>query len=236
MKGAFCMPHKEKIRSTEKELLMKRCVCGELTVPEVARRAGVSVATVQQWERLYRSEGAGCFAETERNRVYSPELKRQAVVAYLEGKGSLQKICGIFYIRSKNQLQEWLKVYNSGKGFTNKMSGGSRMKSTRKTTQEERIQIAKECIESDNNYGLVAKKQNVSYQQARTWTLKYRELGETGLEDRRGKNTAQQQPRTAEETLCIRVAQLERQLYLAEMENNVLKKLQEIERRDALGK
>lgn len=110
------------------------------------------------------------------------------------------------------------------------------MKSTRKTTQEERVQIAKECIESENNYGLIAKKYGVSYQQARKWTLKYKELGERGLEDRRGQRTAQQQPRTEEEKLRVRVAQLERRLYLSEMENIVLKKLQEIERRDALGK
>lgn len=107
--------------------------------------------------------------------MYSPELKQQAVTAYLSSDKGLQKICKIFKIRSAKQLRNWLKVYNSGKGFRNKMSGGNRMKSTRKTTQEEHIQIAKECIESENNYGLIAKKYGVSYQQARTWTLKYKE-------------------------------------------------------------
>ena len=107
------------------------------------------------------------------------------------------------------------------------------MKSTRKTTQEERVQIAKECIEGGNNYGEIALKYNVSYQQVRTWTLKFRELGEAGLEDRRGQRTAQQQPRTEEEELRIKVAQLEHELYLTRMERDLLKKLEEIERRDA---
>ena len=110
------------------------------------------------------------------------------------------------------------------------------MKSTRKTTQEERIQIAKECIESDNNYGLVAQKHSVSYQQARTWTLKYKELGETGLEDRRGQNKRDQAPRTELEQAQIEIEKLKRQLYFSEMENNVLKKWQEVERRDVLDK
>ena len=236
MKGAFCMPQKQKMKPLEKEKLVKRFECSEISLSEAAYQARVDRGTVRYWIALYRSEGSGCFAESKTNRVYSPELKQQAVLAYLCSKGSLQKICEIFHIRSKNQLRTWLKVYNSGKGFRNKMSGGSRMKSTRKTTQEERIQIVKECIESDNNYGLVAQKHSVSYQQARTWTLKYKELGETGLEDRRGQNKRDQSPRTEVEQAQIEIEKLKRQLYFAEMENNVLKKLQEIERRDALDK
>ena len=61
------------------------------------------------------------------------------------------------------------------------------MSKTRSTTQEERIQIAKDSLASGKNYGEIAIKYNVSYQQARTWTLRYEELGGAGLEDRRGK-------------------------------------------------
>ena len=58
------------------------------------------------------------------------------------------------------------------------------------TTQEERIQIAKECLESGKNYGEMALKYNVSYQQARTWTLRFEEIGEAGLDDaERGRRT-----------------------------------------------
>ena len=110
------------------------------------------------------------------------------------------------------------------------------MKSTHKATQEERIQIAKECLAAGNNYGEIAKKHGVSYQQARTWTLKYKELGEVGLEDRRGKRKYEQEPRTELEQAQIRIAQLEHQLRMAEMENHLLKKLKEIERRESLGK
>ncbi len=104
------------------------------------------------------------------------------------------------------------------------------MKQGRSTTQEERIQIAKECIESDKNYGEVALKYKVSYQQARTWTLRFEELGAAGLEDRRGKRKKNQDPRTELEQAQIEIERLKHQLYLAEMETNLLKKLQELER------
>lgn len=58
------------------------------------------------------------------------------------------------------------------------------MKQGRDTTLEERLQIAKECLVSGKNYGEMALKYKVSYQQARSWTLRYEELGEAGLEDR----------------------------------------------------
>ena len=110
------------------------------------------------------------------------------------------------------------------------------MKNTRKTTLEERVQIAKECIENGNNYGEIAIKYEVSYQNVYAWVKKYRELGEAGLEDRRGQRTAQQEPRTEEERLRIEVAQLKHELYMTKMERDLLKKLEEIERREAYRK
>ena len=110
------------------------------------------------------------------------------------------------------------------------------MKQGRETTQEERIVIAKECLASGKNYGEMALKHNVSYQQVRTWTLRYEELGEAGLEDRRGKRKKDQTPRTELEKAQIEIEQLKHKLYLAEMERDLLKKLDEIERRDASHK
>ena len=110
------------------------------------------------------------------------------------------------------------------------------MRQTRSTTQEERIQIARECIASGKNYGELAIKYNVSYQQVRSWTLRFEELGEAGLEDRRGKRKKDQAPRTELEKAQIEIEQLKHKLYLAEMERDLLKKLDEIERRDAFRK
>ena len=58
-------------------------------------------------------------------------------------------------------------------------------------------------------------------------------IGEAGLEDRRGKRKRNQVPRTELEAAQIEIEQLKHKLYLAEMERDLLKKLEEIVRRDA---
>ncbi len=110
------------------------------------------------------------------------------------------------------------------------------MKRGRETTRGERIAIAKDCLENGNNYGETAIKFNVSYQQVYNWGKKFKELGEAGLEDRRGKRVAEQAPRTELEELKIKMAQLEHENYMLRMERDLLKKLDELERRDAFHK
>ena len=110
------------------------------------------------------------------------------------------------------------------------------MKRGRETTHEERIQIVKECIASGKNYGEMALKYQVSYQQVRNWTLRFEKLGEAGLEDRRGKRKKDQTPRTELEQAQIEIEQLKHKLYLVEMERDLLKKLDEVERREAFQK
>jgi len=166
----------------------------------------------------------------EHNRAYSKETKMSAVLDYLAGKGTMQEICEKYGIRDDRQLRSWLKVYNRHEDFT-KLTGGSRMTRGRDTTAEERIQIVKECIFNGNDYGGTALKYRVSYQQVYTWTKKYREMGEAGLEDRRGHRTGTLPSRTPEEELRDKIAQLEREKYNLEMENALLKKVKELERR-----
>ena len=70
----------------------------------------------------------------------------------------------------------------------------------------------------------------------RKWTLRFEEMGEAGLEDRRGKRKKDQVPRTELEKAQIEIEQLRHKLYLAEMERDLLKKMDEIGRRDAYRK
>lgn len=100
----------------------------------------------------------------------------------------------------------------------------------RSTTYEERIALVKECIENRYNYGEIAEKYKVGYQQIYTWVKKYKETGESALKNHRGRHKKDCIPQTEEERLKLEVATLKRKLYLAQMENDVLKKLQELER------
>lgn len=230
------MSQEGRVSTEEKIRLVEQYLQGKIRLSEALEAAGVKQASFQQWVARYESEGAQGLIPTSTKRVYSPEMKIAAVEDYLAGKGSQQEICKRYKIRAKSKLQNWIKVYNSGGDFKHKMSGGSRMKDTRKTTQEERVQIARECIENGNNYAEIAVKYQVSYQNVYTWVKKYRQLGEAGLEDRRGQRTAQQEPRTEEERLRIENAQLKHELYLARMERDLLKKLEEIRRKEAYRK
>jgi transposase-like protein len=212
------------------------CTEGKLSQAEAARKYGVEAVRIQEWERRYKAGGALAFKEQEYNKSYSAELKQSAVEEYLAGKGPQQEIAAKYGLRSTTQLRDWIKVYNSGKDFGYKITGGSRMKQGRETSQEERISIAKDCLENGSNYGEAAIKYNVSYQQVYTWAKKFRELGEAGLEDRRGKRTADQEPRTELEELKTKMAQLEHENYMLRMERDLLKKVEEYERRDAFRK
>ena len=225
------MPHKEKLKVQEKIDLIRRCQTGELGKTEASRIAGVDLKTIYHWLARYEAEGESGFMAYSRNRVYTPETKLNAVRDYLSGKGSQLEICKKYKIRNTHCLRGWIKVYNAHGDFSSRKysGGGSYMKQGRTTTQEERVQIAKECIASGKNYGEIAQKYQVSYQQVRTWTLRFEELGEAGLEDRRGQRKKDQTPRTELEEAQIEIEQLKHKLYLAEMENTLLKKLNEIE-------
>ena len=179
-----------------------------------------------------KQKGAAAFLPYKRNRVYTAELKTKAVLSYLNGEGSLWDICQKYGIHTRCQLQSWLKVYNVHGDFNSRKysGGGSYMSKARSTTQEERLQIVKDALASDKNYGEIAKKYSISYQQVRNWTLRYVKVGEAGLEDRRGKRKKDQMPRTELEKAQIEIEQLKHRLYMAEMERDVLKKLNEIER------
>ena len=225
------MPHKEKLKVQEKIDLIRRCQTGELGKTEASRIAGVDLKTIYHWLARYEAEGESGFMAYSRNRVYTPEAKLNAVRDYLSGKGSQLEICKKYKIRNTHCLRGWIKVYNACGDFNSRKysGGGSYMKQGRTTTQEERVQIAKECIASGKNYGEIAQKYQVSYQQVRTWTLRFEELGEAGLEDRRGRRKKNQTPRTELEEAQIEIEQLKHKLYLAEMENTLLKKLNGIE-------
>ena len=229
------MSRGSKYSAEEKLKIVEACLSGKISVSEAGRQAEVDHKTIVQWISRYKAEGPSAFMPSERNRAYPVELKRGAVEEYLAGKGSLQNICEKYKIRSKTQLSNWIKVYNRHEDFKTQ-SGGSHMTKSRKTSQEERQKIAKECLENGRNYGETAQKYNVSYQQVYTWVKKFSELGEAGLEDRRGQRTVQQSPRTAEEELKARIAQLEHELYITKMERDLLKKVKELERRDRWGK
>lgn len=196
----------------------------------IASMFDVSLASVQQWIRNYESMGKDAFALNGYKR-YSKELKQQAVSDYLAGYGSQDIICKKYGIRSKSKLQNWIKKYNGHEELKASGTGGSIiMIKGRKTTFDERVEIVKYCIEHDHNYAKTSEKYQVSYQQARSYTIKYETGGVESLKDNRGKRKPADEM-TELEKLRAEIKILKAEKLRAEMEASFLKKLDEIERR-----
>lgn len=230
------MSRKRKISTEIIIEAVKSYLNNEGSKTELSKKYGINRTYYRTCIAKYQARGIEGIINTGKNNVYTEETKIRAVNAYLDGEGSEIEITARFGLRARAQLQSWIKVYNSGKGFRQKMSGGSRMKEARPTTVEERVQIAKDCIANGENYGETALKFNVSYQQVYQWVKKYSKMGDAGLEDRRGKRKKDQTPRTELEKAQIEIERLKHELYMTRMERDLLKKLDEIERREAYHK
>ena len=196
----------------------------------IADILGICPASFQMWIKNYRSMGTDAFTRS-RNKHYSKELKEQAVIDYLSGVGSLQDICEKYKISSTSQLRKWIKRYNGHEELKASGTGGTIiMTKGRKTTFDERVEIVQYCIAHDHNYAETAERYKVSYQQARSYTVKYEEGGVEALRDRRGRSKPQEEMSELEKLRAenkILRAEKER----AEMEASFLKKLDAIERR-----
>lgn len=226
------MFRKEKLKPETKLELVERYLKGEISQSQAANEAGVDSHSFRDWLRLYDVEGPSGLLTKTKNSVYSKGTKLSAVNSYLSGEGSLKDICKKYKIRSERQLRQWIMRYNSHEDFKSGSGGGSYMRKARQTMPEERITIVQDCLANDKNYGAMALKYNISYQQVRNWTQNYEKMGLAGLEDRRGRRTGTQPSRSPEEALHDRIAQLEREKRDLQMENDLLKKVRELERRD----
>ena len=227
------MSRKSEIDTVEKVKIVERVLAGEIGVTEAARLICVGKSNVQRWRDLYLSDGPTALMAQLKNKVYSQEFKLQAVHEYLEGKSSQVEITKKYHLRSSKQLRDWIKVYTTHGEIKSRTSGGgSYMRKARSTTPEERLSIVQDCLANDKNYGAMALKYQCSYQQVRNWVKRYEEMGSAGLEDRRGRRAGTMPSRTPEEEMRDRIAELERRNRDLQMENDLLKKVRELEMKD----
>ena len=230
------MSRKSKIDPVLKVQLVEQYLRGEIGIREAGRLAGLSGSgtdSFRKWVIIYQNEGPGGLLNQTHNKYYPLELKLSAVNDYLQGEGSLLEIMRRYGIRSKKALQDWIKQYNThGEIRCRGSGGGSYMRKARNTTPEERLEIVRDCLANDKNYGAAALKYNCSYQQVRNWVLRYEKMGSAGLEDRRGRRAGTQPARTPEEELRDKIAELERRNSDLQMENDLLKKVRELEMKD----
>lgn len=221
---------KKSISAQDKISAVKLYFEGNISQHKLAEQLDVALTTVQQWIRNYESMGEEAFV-MKNYKSYSKELKLQAVQDYLAGQGSLYDICKKYQIRAISKLGNWIKLYNGCEELKSSRTGGSFiMTKGRKTTFNERVEIVQYCIAHEHNYAETAEKYQVSYQQARNYTVKYEEDGINALQDNRGRRKPEDEM-TELEKLRAENKILRAQKERAEMEASFLKKLADIERR-----
>ena len=152
------------------------------------------------------------------------------MLTYLSSNWSLKSVCDKYEISSRSVLRRWIDQYNSGKTL-NQKRGNSQMNAGRKTGLNERIEIVQYTIANELDYQKAMKKFGVSYSQVYSWVRKYRAHGQAGLADRRGKSLASKSQLSEKEAQELRIKELEARNQYLEVENGLLKKLKEIERR-----
>ena len=99
----------------------------------------------------------------------------------------------------------------------------------RGTTLQERIEIVSHCISNNKDYGKTIEQYGISYQQIYSWVRKYEKDGSDGLADRRGKRK-DEASMTEVERLRAQLKLKEAENYRLQMENELLKKLEALER------
>lgn len=220
---------KGKYTAEEKERVIQEC--GKSSTYAVARKYEIGRTTLREWKAKYESMGFAGLQGIEKWTCRTEVQKHEAVRAYLEGNQSLQEVCKEFKIRSKTQLRSWIKKYNSHEELkSTNCGGGVHMTKGRAVTFEEKVAIVQFCIASDKDYAATIEKYKVSYQQIYSWIRKYEADGVAALEDRRGKRKPES-ALTEGDLLKAKIKLLEAQNKRLEMENDLLKKLEKIERR-----
>ena len=224
--------YKGKIGTEEKLKAVEAYERGEMSFGEVIAVYKICESTFQSWIRNYKAFGREGLMPKSKKKAYPKELKIAAVQEYLGESGSQADICRKYKIYSRKQLRNWIKQYNGHKELRPSRGRGSEiyMTSGRKTTYEERVEIVSYCIETGNDYTAAIEKYGVSYQQIYSWVRKYQEKGAEGLQDKRGKRKPESEMSELEKLRAENRMLAARNKRL-ELENIVLKKLEEIERR-----
>ena len=214
-----------------KVTIAKAYLSGEGSQRSLAAQYGVSYSTVEDWALKYKEHGEQCFENCLGNSSYSSEFKLRCVEIYLRGEDSLDAIVTKHNISSKSVLQRWIKRYNANKELKdyNPKREVYMADARRRTTLEERKEIAEYCVAHGKDYKGTASLYDVSYSQVYNWVKKYLVEGEDGLVDRRGHHKTDDEVDELER-LRRENLRLKRQLEDERRANEILKKVREFER------
>jgi transposase-like protein len=207
---------------------------GKYSTIEIAHKLNMGKegrCSIYRWINRYRVYGSKCFVHQPHNATYTKEFKEAAIQEYLAGKGSAEDLSIKVNILSPSRLRQWVLMYTEGKetkGYHPKPE--VYVAERKKATAEERRQMVDYCLEHNKDYKGTASTYGVSYSQIFTWVRKYLIEGEDGLKDNRGRRKPLEELSEVEQQKRM-IEKLERKNKELQMELELLKKLEELERR-----
>ena len=214
------MDRRSKFTKEEKIAIVKRYLEGSIRITSLAREVGCSEWLLRQWIHGYEYLKEDYFRDTANQRSYTIEFKKEAVEYYLKTYSLRYSACkfGI----SKHVLENWINSYKNG---TLKdripMPEVYHMKG-RRTTFEERKEIAHYCLAHNKNYKETAKVYSLPYSRVYTMVNAYIKFGEEGIMDAKTKNALH--PLTEIEKLQRENERLKKELELEKLKRELVQK------------
>lgn len=204
---------------------------GNCSRKDLSKKHNIPESTIRDWINVYKTHGINAFINTNGNKQYTKDFKIQCVEAVLKGESSVLDVVSQYQISSSHMLREWISLYNANRELKDYIPKREvyMADARRKTTIEERKEIVDYCINHNRDYKGTASIYNVSYSQVYSWVKKYDVQGDDGLTDRRGRHKTDEEVNELERLRRENI-RLKRQLQEKDMLNELLKKVQELER------
>lgn len=221
-----------------KEVKIKVCEAykaGKGSYKSLAQNIGASESIVKEWYSLYKFHSENAFESSNRNASYTREFKQAIIESFISGKHSAMELGGKYNI-SVSMVRKWVNLYNNGieiKDYDPK--GVVYTMKSRKTTFEERLEIAKWVVAHDMNYKEAANRYAIKYALIYQWVQKYLAGGEDALRHKkRGPKPKQEIDESSLNEVERLKLELEREKALrerAEFKLKLLKKKEEFEQK-----
>ncbi|WP_052255185.1 helix-turn-helix domain-containing protein [Salinicoccus sp. YB14-2] len=190
----------------------------------------VHARTIQEWVMMYRDKGPDSLKVSRQHNTYSTDFKARVVNEYLNTEITQRELARKYNVPSHKTVKKWVLAYTEGKKLKSTFGGTYAMTKSRKTTYEERLEIAQYHETHDVSIRELTELYDISYSQAYQYVKKYKASGPYGLEDCRGRRKSDSE--LTEMDKMKRKLEIERRKRKkVEVENAFLKKLEELERR-----
>ena len=125
---------------------------GKVAYSQLQDVYGMNRDEIYRWISKYEANGIEAFVSG--NRRYSKEFKIHCIEEYLSGIGSVDDIVAKYNISNREVLRKWIQRYNANKELKDYDPKREvyMANARRKTTPEERKEIAAYCITHNKDY------------------------------------------------------------------------------------